>query len=163
MVTPVITGSTSVCANGDENYSTSTNADDYVWSINSGSAGSIKSGQHSKNIVVEWNNYIGTAWLVLQEFACNTSIKDSILINITHPPVPPITSPPTTCQGATTTFSSSGASSYAWNFGDAGTGSGSPVTHVYSSPGSYTITLTATYTGRMCGNSNKHWSYHSIS
>ena len=34
--------------------------------------------------------------------------------------------------------------SYAWNFGDSSTGSGVTVNHTYTSPGSYTVTLTLT-------------------
>ncbi|TMI51028.1 PKD domain-containing protein [Candidatus Bathyarchaeota archaeon] len=44
-----------------------------------------------------------------------------------------------------TASASGGASPYAflWDFGDGGSNSGSPTTHVYSSAGSYTVTLTA--------------------
>jgi PKD repeat protein len=38
------------------------------------------------------------------------------------------------------------AQSYAWNFGDGGTGSGKTADHVYGAPGDYTVTLTATDT-----------------
>jgi len=146
-----ITGPIAVCANSDVNYSTNSPADDYQWSINTGLAGSIKTGQHTQNIVVQWNNYTGTAWLVLKRFACNTFKKDSILITVSYPPIPPITAPTSVCEGVAITASSSGAATYAWNFGDAGTGSGSPVTHVYNSAGSFVITLTATYGGTCPG------------
>src|SRR5438046_2941788 len=33
-------------------------------------------------------------------------------------------------------------SSYAWNFGDGGAGSGPTASHTYTAPGNYTITLT---------------------
>lgn len=34
-------------------------------------------------------------------------------------------------------------SDFQWNFGDGATASGSPVTHSYSAPGKYTVTLTS--------------------
>ena len=91
----VITGPLAVCANSDVNYSTTSPGDDFECSINAPIAGSIKTGQHSQNIVVQWNNYTGTAWLVLKRFACNVFRKDSVLITISYPPIPPIISPPT--------------------------------------------------------------------
>jgi PKD repeat protein len=49
--------------------------------------------------------------------------------------------------GTPTTFSASvtfgQAISYAWDFGDGSTGSGSLVEHVYANPGSYHVTVTA--------------------
>jgi PKD repeat protein len=39
---------------------------------------------------------------------------------------------------------SSGASSYAWNFGDGATGSGPGTSHTYAKPGKYTVALTVT-------------------
>lgn len=142
-----IIGPITVCANSDVNYSTTSPGDDFEWSINSSLAGSIKTGQHTQNIVVQWNNYTGTAWLVLKRFACNSFRKDSVLITINYPPVPPITPPSTICQGVSKTFSSSGAISYSWNFGDGNTSSGSPVNHSYNVAGNYVVTLTATYSG----------------
>ncbi len=44
---------------------------------------------------------------------------------------------------ATTPAGTSGMS-YSWNFGDGTTGSGSPATHTYATPGMYTATLQAT-------------------
>lgn len=49
--------------------------------------------------------------------------------------------------GSPTTFSASvtfgQAVSFSWNFGDGSTASGSPVEHVYATPGSYPVTVTA--------------------
>lgn len=43
---------------------------------------------------------------------------------------------------------------YSWNFGDGSTGTGSPVTHVYNTPGTYTITLSAS--GGGCAYTNTY-------
>jgi PKD repeat protein len=56
-----------------------------------------------------------------------------------------------TCNGTACSFDASGSkdsygtiTSYAWNFGDQATGTGSSVTHTYASGGSYTARLTVT-------------------
>lgn len=48
------------------------------------------------------------------------------------------------CQPLTVTFTaaSNNGVNYTWNFGDSGTGIGSPVVHTYYTPGSYTVTMT---------------------
>jgi PKD repeat protein len=144
-----ITGPSSVCKNSDVNFSTTATGDDFVWSINSGLAGSIKAGQHTQNVTVQWNNYSGTAWLVLKRTVCGTSRKDSVLITVSGPPVPVVTAPSSVCAGVAVSASSSGAVSYSWNFGDGFTASGNPASHVYSAPGNYVITVSATY-GSSC-------------
>jgi PKD repeat protein len=46
--------------------------------------------------------------------------------------------------GVTSTDPQSGTLSYAWNFGDGGTGAGSSITHAYAALGTYTVKVTAT-------------------
>jgi len=67
------------------------------------------------------------------------------------PPVPVIQTP--SCNGMTCNFSAVGttdnpgdAITYAWNFGDTAnnTASGAATSHVFSGPGTYTVTVTAT-------------------
>ena len=74
------------------------------------------------------------------------------------PPPPPPTEnlPPSAafsvnCQDLTCTFDASGSSDsdgtitdYLWDFGDGGTGSGTSVSHEYSSAGTFTVSLTVT-------------------
>lgn len=147
-----ITGPSPACANSVLNYSTTSPGDDYVWSINPSVAGSVASGQHSSSISVQWNNYNGNAYLVLLRKMCGSQRKDSILINLSAPPLPNITIPPVICAGVNLSASSSTvASSYAWDFGDGGNATGNPGNHSYNAAGNYVVTLTVTYGGSCPG------------
>jgi len=64
---------------------------------------------------------------------------------------PPVASFTSSCTGLSCTFSGAGSSdadgsivSYAWTFGDGGTGSGLQPAHSYTAAGSYTVGLTVT-------------------
>jgi hypothetical protein len=89
------------------------------------------------------------------------AIFDNFMLvsNSPPPPPPPGNTPPVAKPGgpynATTAqaiqFNGSGSSdadgtitAYQWNFGDSTTGTGVTPTHAYSSPGTYTVTLTVT-------------------
>src|SRR4030095_6391304 len=68
-----------------------------------------------------------------------------------QPPVANAGLDQTTSVGTAVTFNGSGSSdpdgtipSYAWDFGDGASGTGSIVTHAYSTSGSKTVTLTVT-------------------
>jgi PKD repeat protein len=86
-------------------------------------------------------------------------VRRAKLSNSPPPPPPPGNTPPVAKPGgpynATTAqaiqFNGSGSSdadgtitAYQWNFGDSTTGTGVTPTHAYSSPGTYTVTLTVT-------------------
>ena len=65
--------------------------------------------------------------------------------------VPPIASFTSVCHGLTCGFDASGSSdpegpiaSYAWDFGDATSGSGATASRTYASEGTYTVILTVT-------------------
>lgn len=62
---------------------------------------------------------------------------------------PPVASFSFTCSLLACSFNSAGTTgtgtlSYAWTFGDAGTGSGATTSHTYGAVGTYTVTLTVT-------------------
>src|SRR3989449_4708369 len=80
-----------------------------------------------------WEIHPITAWRLHQS-------GSSLTTSFTFSP-----SSPTTGQTVTFTASASGGTSpyaFGWSFGDGGLATGSSTTHVYSSSGSYTVTLT---------------------
>lgn len=85
------------------------------------------------------------------------SDSEGITISIAAGNNPPVANPAGPYQGATgqpVSFNGSGSSdpdgdnlSYAWDFGDTGTGSGATPSHTYAVAGSYLVTLTVTDDG----------------
>ncbi len=78
--------------------------------------------------------------------------SDTIVKNMNVLPRPLVsfsTSGNTGCDSLQVQFSNSstGATSYSWMFGDGGNSSSANPSHTYTSPGSYTVLLTATATG----------------
>src|SRR6266581_3056311 len=91
------------------------------------------------HLTVQWHNFNGweihplTAWRQHQ-------VSSSLTTSFTFSP-----SSPTTGQTITFTASASGGASpytFTWGFGDGRSATGSPTTHVYSTSGAYTVTLT---------------------
>jgi hypothetical protein len=75
----------------------------------------------------------------------------TVTVNVTAPNQPPSASFAKSCVEATCDFDASGSRdpdgsivSYAWTFGDGGTGSGLTPSHSYPATGDYTVTLTVT-------------------
>ena len=69
---------------------------------------------------------------------------------ITNVPPPSVAAYTYTCSGLTCSFnasSSTGATGYAWNFGDNTTGSGVTVSHTFAARKTYGVTLTTTPSG----------------
>lgn len=73
-----------------------------------------------------------------------------------QPPVANASGPYTGTAGTAMSFSGAASSdpqgetlTYAWNFGDNGTGTGVSPTHKYAMPGTYTVSLTVTNTSNM--------------
>jgi PKD repeat protein len=85
------------------------------------------------------------------------SDSEAITITVAAGNNPPVANPGGPYSGATglpITFNGSGSSdpdgnalTFAWNFGDGGTGSGATPSHTYSIAGSYLVTLTVTDNG----------------
>ena len=132
----------------------------YVWNFGDGTFGTGVSPSHTYAAP-------GTYKVVLTVTnACGTSCTCKTTVVITNPPQevcpPPVCNaggPYTGTVNNAVTFNGSGSSgpapktivNYAWIFGDGGFGSGVMPTHVYTAPGTYTVTLFIT---NNCGKSS---------
>lgn len=147
---PVISGPSPVCKNTTQSYSCApTTGDKYEWAFTPGTAtlGSIISGQGTPNITVLWNNAAGVATLGVTVTTCGVAQATSKNITVTNPPAPVITGPTSWCQNVGATFSTAtSGTSWTWNWGD-GTANSSgqnPPNHTWTTPGTYSVTLTVT-------------------
>lgn len=148
----LISGYDTVCANGQQHYATTSPGDDFVWSVSPQIAGSVISGQHEQDIVVEWNNYSGTATLTLERTACGETISTDYQVEVIAPPVPGMSLPAEACAGTVVSMSATtAAASYSWDFGDGVLGTGSAPNHIFNSPGNHIVTMEAAYSGFCSG------------
>lgn len=153
----VVSGPDTVCQNGQTSYNASSFATSFSWSVSPAIAGSVVAGQGSSSPTIEWNNWTGGATLTVVAYGCNNdSAITTYPVLVIGTPAPSLTVPPTVCEGvaAVMTSSTTGAT-LSWDFGDGSpAATGSTVTHIYNSPGSHIVTLTATYTGSCNGSAS---------
>jgi PKD repeat protein len=126
-----VTGNTTLCQ-GQSVVLTSTAADSYSWS----------NGATSQSITVTTAGTYNVT--TTNANACNgvgQSANTVVVVN----PTPTATGAVTSTNGFTVVFNntSSGATSYSWNFGDLSSSSATAPTHVYTANGNYTVTLIA--------------------
>jgi PKD repeat protein len=117
----------------------------YVWSFGDG-AWSYFSGA-----IVSHTFAAGTYTVTLSVTADVETASLSHTVSVAAANAPPVASFTAACSGLTCSFNASGSSdsdgtiaSYAWNFGDATSGSGSTTSRTYAAGGTYTVTLTVT-------------------
>lgn len=146
----VVSGPDTVCNNSHAGYSATSFAGSFNWSVTPSIAGSVITGQGGSTVTMEWNNWTGLATLSVTAYGCDgdSSVTSYNVLVIGTPP-PLMSLPSTVCEGVGVVMSSSTTgATFTWDFGDgSATTTGSPVTHIYNSPGNQLVTLTAQYTG----------------
>jgi len=116
----------------------------YQWNFGDGSAGS---GIATTHAYAANGSYTVTLTVTDSDGLTNT-VSHQIAVHT--PPTAAFTPPSGGIVGTTVSFSSQTTAgdgtlaSYAWDFGDGTSGSGASTSHVYSTAGSFTVTLTVT-------------------
>ena len=131
------------CVNACENslanyYASNSFGNSFYWYV---SGGSLYSGQGSNSIEVIWGS-AGTGQITLQ-----TDIRNyTFCVDILDAPEASFTAPDSVCLGSTVSFNNTttGASSYYWDFGDGSFSTQVNPNHAYTSPGTYEVILIAT-------------------
>jgi PKD repeat protein len=118
----------------------------YAWDFGDGSSGTGVSPTHTYT-----NGGLYTVTLTVADNDGLSSDPVTTTADINIPPVADPNGPYSGLVGAEVTFDGTGSSdadgviqSYAWDFGDGNTGTGSTPTNVYDAVGTYVVTLTVT-------------------
>jgi PKD repeat protein len=98
-----------------------------------------------------WNGTTVSGASTVDTLATGNWAARGVFLDTVAPPVPPVAAFTSSCLNATCFFDASASTapgssiaSYAWDFGDSGTGTGATPQHAYSGPGTYQVTLTVT-------------------
>ncbi len=129
---------------------------DYQWDFGDGATGSGPTPSHQYAAAGDY-----TITLTVRDHAHQANSATGIVhVTVNDPPVAAHGGPYAVDEnqasgGSYTATFDAGASTddfgiwkYEWDFGDGATGSGATPTHVYTAPGTYTVTLTVTDNGR---------------
>ncbi len=152
---------TSSCTGGSCSFNGSTSSDDvgitsYAWAYGDGGTGS---GVTSNHTYAASGAYQVTLTVTDGGGLTNSTTQT---VNVTLPVnQPPVASYTFSCTSGNCSFDGTGSSddvgvtSYAWTFGDGGTGSGATPSHTYLATGSYQVTLTVTDGGGLSNSITK--------
>ncbi len=130
--TVAVTGSTAICA-GQSVLLTASTSDSYLWS---------PGGATTQSITV---TAAGTYNVTTTNAVTCSGVGTSSNSVVTVSPVPTAAGAVASTTGYNVTFTntSTGASSYSWNFGDLSSSSATAPVHAYAANGSYVVTLIA--------------------
>ena len=138
-----------VVFDGSASHDPDGNIVSYTWTFGDGATGTTSSVAHQYTMA---GTYTVTLTVRDNLGATGTTTHNVQVGPVNQSPVAQFNYSPTNpTVGAAVNFDASGSydldgfiATYAWNFGDGWTGSGRVVSHPYSNPGSYTVTLTVT-------------------
>lgn len=147
--TPAFTlSSTTVCSPVSttiNNTSGITAGDTYFWNFGNGITSTLQNPGTLNYTTTGVDSTYNITLVISAANGCSDSVMHSVLV---HPnPVAAFTPNNfTVCANIPVVFSnnSTGATSYNWNFGDASTSTAINPSHTYTTPGTYTVQLTAT-------------------
>jgi PKD repeat protein len=145
IIVPDIAGDTVVCSDEIVSYALNIDAGFYSWSVTDATKGSIRAGQYSNTVSIQWNYTDATdnADLTVEVHVCDTVIYRTIHITITGVPAVVIqadTAP--FCVYEAVNFSANvTGSSFLWDFGDGNTATVSNPVHSYMADGTYPVTV----------------------
>lgn len=101
-------------------------------------------GQTSATYDCYFYFFTGTGWQKTADLARALTVGAPPVANFTWSPPVPVVGNVVTFNGSSSTLNGGMIVSYAWNFGDGGTGAGETATHAYSATGNCTVTLNVT-------------------
>ncbi|MEM7550565.1 MAG: PKD domain-containing protein [Bacteroidota bacterium] len=131
------------CTQQGIRFSVDNNADivSWLWNFGDNSTSSLPNPIH---VYAGAGDFTVALEVEYSDGCTGTNSKD---ISILNPPQPFFTSQENCDRGVTFSNTSNFADSYLWNFGDRSTSTDENPFHIYSNPGRYTVTLTASNEG----------------
>jgi gliding motility-associated-like protein len=110
----------------------------WLWDFGDGNTSTLQNPTHTYTAL---GNF--TVLLTVSDTVNGCSDDETSTVNITDPQANFTAAPVFGCGPLTVVFTdlSTGATTYAWDFGDGGTSTAANPTHVYQNPGTYTVTL----------------------